>query len=368
MDILLLMSLIEISLIYYYINTIGGEKMKALRKLKAGKGNVAIQEVPEPKIQPNEVLMKVWAAGVCGSDLLIEDDKHFYKAPVTLAHEFSGVAYKIGKDVRKIKEGDHIVGDIETPTGWLGVTRDGAYAPYMSMPEDVCYKLPKDFNLDYGAMTELVTAIIHIMQERTSVKAGDFVVVVGPGPMGLLGVQFAKIRGASKVVLIGLKKDKKRLEVGEKIGADYILYSDEHPEKTVMELTSGKGADFVLEAAGARVGNNIVGAQHAIDCARRAYEGEGGKGELAFISLWGEPISLDFDQVCLGQLNIHGSWSWNGSETWQRSVELITSGVLNLDPLITNKYALEEWETAFKRLRAGEDIKALIYPNGRDWL
>ncbi len=106
--------------------------MKALRKTKKSKGNVSIQEVPEPKINADEALMKVWAAGVCGSDLLIEDDKHFYNAPVTLAHEFSGVASEVGKNVKKIKVGDHIVGDIETSSGWLGVTRDGAYAPYMS--------------------------------------------------------------------------------------------------------------------------------------------------------------------------------------------------------------------------------------------
>jgi threonine dehydrogenase-like Zn-dependent dehydrogenase len=179
-------------------------------------------------------------------------------------------------NVKNIKEGDHIVADIETETGWLGVTRDGAYAPFMSLPERVVYKVHADFNFDYAAMTELVTAIIHIMQERTNVKAGDFVVVVGLGPMGLLGVQFAKIRGASKVALIGLKKDQKRLEIGKQTGADYILYSDENPEKKIMEMTDGMGADYVLEAAGARKRNNIVGAQHAIDCSRRAYEGPGG--------------------------------------------------------------------------------------------
>jgi L-iditol 2-dehydrogenase len=342
--------------------------VKALRKYKKGKGNLSIINVPEPKIKPNEVLMKVWATGICGSDLLIEDDKHFYKTPVTLGHEFSGIAYKVGRDVKNIKEGDRIVGDIETPTGWLGVTRDGGYAPYMAIPEDICYRVPDDFNLDYAAMTELITATVHIMLERATVKAGDFVVIVGPGPMGLIGVQFARLSGASKVVLIGLKKDEKRLQVGREVGADYILYSDENPGKRVMELTGGKGADFVLEAAGARVGDNIIGAQHAIDCARRAYEGEGGKGQVAFISLWGEPISLNFDQVCLGQLNIHGSWSWNGPETWERAVKLITSGVFKLDPLLTGGYELEEWEIAFRKLREGKDIKALIYPNGRDWL
>ena len=312
--------------------------------------------------------MKVWAAGVCGSDLLIQDDKHFYKAPVTLAHEFSGVAYKVGSSVKNISEGDHIVANIETETGWLGVTRDGAYAPFMSLPENVAYKVPKDFNLDHAAMTELIAATIHSMQERTTVKAGDFVVVVGPGPMGLLGVQFAKISGASKVALIGLKKDEERLQVGRKIGADYILYSDENPEKKIMELTNGAGADYVLEAAGPKKGDNIIGAQHAIDCAKRAYEGPGGKGVCAFISLWGEPVNLRFDQVSLGQLDIRGCWSWNGAQTWERAIKLLTQNMFNLDLLITGRFGLSEWEKAFQNLRDGIDIKALIYPNGKGWL
>ena len=337
--------------------------MKALRKLKAGKGNMALVEVPEPEIEPHEVLMKVWAVGVCGSDLLIEDDKHFYKAPVTLGHEFSGIAYKVGKNVKKIKEGDHIVGDIETEKGWLGVTRDGGYAPYMVLPENVIYKISDDVNLDHAAITEPVVATIHAMQERAEVKVGDFVVVVGPGPMGLMGVQFAKLRGASKVALIGLKKDEVRLKVGKEIGADYILYSEEDPAKKVMELTNGKGADFVLECSASQ-----EGVQHAIDCARKAHEGPGGRGVISFISLWGEKITIQADEISLGQLSIHGSWSWNGSETWIRAVDLVSRNALKFEPLITNRYSLEDWEKAFKMLREKKDIKALIYPNGRDWL
>lgn len=342
--------------------------MLAVKKLKEGKKNIKLVEVDMPEISPEEVLMKVWAVGVCGSDLLIEDDKHFYKAPVTIGHEFSGVAWKVGRDVKRIKEGDHIVGDIETSSGWLGVTRDGAYAPFMSIPEDICYKVPKDFNLDHAVLTELIVATIHSMQERSHVKVGDFVVIVGPGPMGLIGVQFAKLSGASKVALIGLKKDRKRLEVGKKTGADHILYSDEHPEEKVMELTGGAGADFVLECAGPKVGNNIVGAQHAIDCAKKANEGPGGKGTIAFISLWGEPVSIELDKISLNQLDIHGSWSWNGSQTWKKAVDLVTTNRFDFDSLITGRYLLEKWEEAFKNIREGKDIKALIYPNGRDWL
>ena len=259
--------------------------MKALRKIKSGVGNVQLVEVDRPKIKEDEVLMKVWAAGICGSDLLIQEDKHFYKAPVTLGHEYSGVVEEMGSKVSKVKKGDKIVSDIETREGWLGVTRDGAYASYMAIPEAQVHVYPEQASLDHACFTEQLVGIIHCMQERNNVRAGDFVVVVGPGPMGLMGVQFAKLRGAKAVALIGLKKDKKRLDIGKRVGADHILYSEEHPEEAVRDLNKGRGADFVLECSASE-----KGFQHAIDCARRAPEGEGGKGVIPSASLWCKEI------------------------------------------------------------------------------
>lgn len=337
--------------------------MKALRKVKPGKGNVEIQGVPVPEIKPDEVLMKVWAGGVCGSDLLIQEDKHFYKAPVTLGHEFSGIVEKIGSEVKKVKVGDKVVGDIETSEGWLGVTRDGAYAPYMAIPEAQVYVIPRDVSLDHATFAEPIVATLHAMQERSNVKAGDFVAVVGPGPMGLLGVQFAKLKGAKALALIGLKGiDEKRLKIGKKVGADYILYSEDNPEEKVMELTNGRGADFVLECSASE-----KGFQHAINCARRAPEGRGGRGVITSISLWGQPITINADPISLFQLTINGSWSWNGKETWERAVDHIVRGVFDLDSLITNRYKLDDWQDAFANLRAKKDVKAFIYPSGTDW-
>lgn len=337
--------------------------MKALRKIETGVGKVKIAEVDIPQIKENEVLMKVWAAGVCGSDLLIEDDKHFYEAPVTLGHEYSGIVEKTGSKVTKVKQGDKIVADIETDEGWLGVTRDGSYAAYMAVPEEQIYTYPPNVSLDHACFTEPVVATIHCMQERNRVKVGDFVVVVGPGPMGLLGVQFAKLTGARAVALIGLRGvDDKRLEIGKKTGADYILYSEDSPEKKIMDLTGGRGADFVLECSASE-----KGVQHAIDCARRSPEGRGGNGSISFISLWGKPIKVEMDAVSLYQLNINGAWSWNGSESWERAVDLISRGIFDLDSLLTNRYELEEWKTAFQNLRSKQDVKAFIHPNGTDW-
>ena len=337
--------------------------MKALRKTAPGVGHVELCEVPEPEIGPDDILMKVYAAGVCGSDLLIQEDRHFYRAPVTLGHEFSGIAYRVGKNVTHIREGDKLVADIECGKGeWLGVTVDGAFAPYMRIPQHVAYRVADHVSLDHACLCEPIVATQHLMQERAQVKVGDDVVIVGPGPMGIMAVQFAKLCGARRVILIGLKSDEKRLQIGRQVGADIILYSEDGPAEAVMEITGGKGAEFVLECSASH-----EGVQHAIDCARKAHEGPGGKGVIVFISLWGRKITVNLDEVSLGQLDIRGSWSWNGRETWEHAVDLLNRGVFNLDPMITNHYALEEWETAFANLRAKQDVKALIHPNGRGW-
>jgi len=336
--------------------------MKALRKLAKGVGHVGLAEVPIPGIEDDEILLKIWANGVCGSDLLIEDDKHFYEAPVTLGHEYSGIVERAGPRVTKVKIGDRVAADIETRTGWLGVTRDGGFAPYMTVPEAQVYVYPEAVSLDHIAWTEPVVATIHSMQERNNVKAGDFVLVVGPGPMGLLGVQFAKLRGARAVAVIGRRSDERRLQIGKQVGADYVFYSEDGPEEAIMDLTGGRGADFVLECSASQ-----AGVQHAINCARRSPEGRGGRGVISFISLWGEPITIDANPISLYQLSIQGSWSWNGAESWERAVDLITRGVFDLDPLVTGRYTLDEWETAFANLRNQQDLKALIHPNGTDW-
>ena len=337
--------------------------MPAVRKVQAGPGNVELCEVPVPDIGPDDVLMKVYAAGICGSDLLIQEDRHFYRAPVTQGHEFSGVAYKVGSNVTRVAEGDKFVADIECGEGdWLGVTVDGAFAPYMRVPEHVIYRIPEHVPIEHAGMAELVVATHHLIQERAQVRVGDDVVIVGPGPMGIVATQYAKICGARRVILVGLKSDEKRLAIGRQVGADVTLYSEDNPGEAVMEITGGKGAEFVLECSA-----SATGVQHAINCARKAYEGPGGKGVVVFISLWGQKITVNLDQVSLGQLDIRGSWSWNGRETWEHAVDLLDRGLFDFAPMITSHYALEDWESAFTNLREKRDLKAMFLPNGAGW-
>ena len=336
--------------------------MKAVRKMREGAGNVELTEVDFPRTKDNEVLMKVWAAGVCGSDLMIQEDRHFYDAPVTLGHEYSGIVEEIGSAVTSVNIGDKIVSDIETSEGWIGVQRDGAYASHMVIPEAQVHVCPEEMSLDDACFAEQLVGSIHCLQERGSLRAGDFIVVVGPGPAGLMNVQFAKFCGATKIALVGLKADKKRLEIGKKVGADYILYADEDPADAVRDLNNGMGADLVLD-----VSASGEGFQHAIDCAMRTPEGLGGRGTVISASLWGHEITLKADPVSLQQLNVIGAWSWNGPDTWKRAVDILSTGRLDLNSLLTNRYNIDEWETAFANLRAKEDVKAFIHPNGTDW-
>lgn len=336
--------------------------MKAVRKMREGVGNVELTDVPVPKIGPADVLMKVWAAGVCGSDLNIERGTHFYKAPVTLGHEYSGIVTEVGSEVTRVKVGDKIVSDIEAPGGWLGVTQDGAFAEYMRIPESVVHVCPPDMPLDAAALVEPVTGgMLHCLQERNSINAGDFVVSIGPGPMGILAVQFAKLRGARAVALVGLKSDEARLSVGKKVGADYIFHYEDDPRERIMELSNG-GADFVVDCAGTQEGTQL-----AIDLARPAWEGPGGRGRIALVAMWGKPITLNMDKCAMGQLSLSGGWSWNGPETWDLAIDILYRGGIDYQSMITSRYRIDQWEEAFQNLRSAKDVKALIHPNGTDW-
>ena len=281
---------------------------------------------------------------------------------VTIGHEYSGVAARVGDEVTKVRVGDKIVSDIETKDGWLGVSVDGGYAEYMRIPESVIHVCPKDMPLDAAALIEVCTGgMLHCQQERNRIYAGDFVVVVGPGTMGAVAVQFAKIRGARKVALVGRKTDTKRLEIGKRLGADYTFFIEDGPLGEIMELSRG-GADFVADCAGTESAT-----QFAIDVAKPADEGPGGRGRIALIAMWGKKITLRLDKVSMGQLDLGGGWSWNGPESWERAMDLLHCGYIDYQTMITNRYRLTEWETAFENLRNGTDVKALIYPNGTDW-
>ena len=247
--------------------------MKAGVKLNEGAGHFAVQELDKPVIGDTDVLVEVKASGVCGSDVLLYE--WLYRGrfpvvpPVVLGHEGAGVIAEVGKSVRGLEIGERVVVEAIIGCGncyycqkghpnlcpqWehLGITRDGTFAEYIKLPMSAVHKLPDSVSFEEGALVEPLGIVVNAF-DRIRVGLGDTIVIVGPGTLGLLATQAARSYGASKVIVLGLGKDRVRLEKARALGADVTVISDQgDPVKKVLDVTDGMGADIVIESGGTK--------------------------------------------------------------------------------------------------------------------
>ena len=339
--------------------------MKALVKWGRGKDNMGIRGVPEPVVGPDELLIEVAAVGICGSDLHIWRDEKEHKEPVILGHEYAGVVVEKGSEVgEEWKIGDRICGDLETKNGRIGTHVNGAYAPLLSIPHRLAHRLPDNLSFDEGALIELVTCMGYSAMYRTRIWPGDFVVITGPGPVGLTMLQMVKLFSPRAVMVTGLKSDTKRLAKAKELGADYTFYSEDDPVKEVMHLTDGKGADVCIDASG--------GEAAIKQCLRMVHIG----GWVTIVGLWGYDFKTNLDMIPYHCLTVRGGWGWAGMEyddqmvrqamgwhSWERSLQIMAMGKVNLLPLVTRKVTMDDWRDAFEALERKEEIKIIMYPN-----
>ena len=339
--------------------------MKAVQKWGEGPENMGLVDAPEPEIGPDDVLLEVGAVGICGSDLHIRKDEHEYRAPVILGHEFSGVIIDKGKNVSDSwKIGDRVVGDLETMTGRIGVHVDGAYAERLAIPERLIHRLPDNLSLEEGALVEQVTCMSHSLMHRSRIFPGDFVVLTGPGPIGLTMLQLVRLYSPRTVVVTGLRDDTIRLEKARELGADYAFFSEDDPVQEVLDLTKGEGADIVIDCSGGDV---------AIGQALRMVKNG---GWVTIIGVWGHELKVNLDNIPYNNITVRGGWGWGGMEyndqavrmdtgwhSWERALTIMSLGKIDMAATITNRIPLDEWENAFVRLEAKKEIKVIIYPN-----
>ncbi|MEM2888967.1 MAG: zinc-binding dehydrogenase [Candidatus Bathyarchaeia archaeon] len=339
--------------------------MKALVKWGLGKDNMGLREVPEPKIGPHDILLEVGAVGICGSDLHIWKDEKPHKEPVILGHEFSGVIIGKGEKVSdRFKIGDRVIGDLETLDGRIGTDINGAFANYLSIPEALVHHLPDNLSFEEGSLIELVTCTSHALMYRTQIKPADFIVITGPGPVGLVMLQMTRLYNPRAIMVTGLKTDVARLKKAQELGADYIYYSEDDPVKEVFRLTEGVGADVVIDCSGGEV---------AITQATRMVRIG---GWVTIMGLWGHEINVNLDKIPYNNLTIRGSWGWAGMESgdaavrmaygwhsWERALKIMAMGKVNLSPIITRRITLDQWKEAFELLEAKKEIKIIVYPN-----
>ncbi len=344
--------------------------MKAVVKTQKGDGYVQLMDVEKPEIKADEVLIRVRAVSICGSDLHIWHDEHPYWPPMTMGHEFSGDIVEIGSQVKGWEVGDRVVSETRTETCGVcrycqtgvpqvcpnkrppGIGINGAMARFVAMPAGLLHRMPDNVPYDAAAVTEPTAVCLHGIIERTGINAGDNVVVLGPGPIGLMSIQLAKLAGASNLIAVGTPRSANlRLKKAKEIGADVIINLGEHdPVEVVSDLTKGYGSDMVIEAAGSSEAIKM-----AFDLVRR-------HGKICALGINGkETTDVPWDKAIFKavQLTFCFSSSW---QSWETVLQLMEKGMLKPEEIITHKLPLEQWREAFEALENREAIKVILEP------
>jgi L-iditol 2-dehydrogenase len=340
--------------------------VKALVKTQRGDGHLELRDVEEPTARPGWVVLEVIGTGICGTDLHILHDEHPYWPPVTLGHEFAGRVAEIGEGVEGWNRGDRVV--CEPHAGACGVCHlcrrglaqlcadkrspgwgiDGALARHVAVPAHLLHRVPHEVS-DLAAAVCEPTAISVSAFERTGIAPGETVVVLGPGPIGLICAMIARSMGAGRVVVVGRSSSRARLEIGERVGLE-VWDSDERDVlEAAREITDGRGVDLVVDTSGA--GPAIA---NGVWMLRR-------RGRLCALGVSGaEAIEFPWDDALFRAIDL--SFSFSSSYTsWDAALSLLKTGAVDVEPLIT-AYALERWQDAFSALERREVVKAVLTP------
>ncbi len=340
--------------------------MKALVKYAKGPWNIRLEDVPEPQTKDGYIIVDVKAAGICASDLLIIHDKgHPYEPPVILGHEFSGV---VAEDKGEWRKGDRVTSQTTFSTcgkcylcrsGYpqhcpekrvIGVKANGAFTEKILVPIDGLHRIPNNLSFEEAAITEIGADVLYALNERAGLQPGQFVVIFGPGAVGLFAVQVAKATGA-EVAVVGTKteRDEYRLNLAERLGADYVLYAEEDPVSEVKKLTNGTGADITFEASGAP------------PAILQALEATRNLGKLIAFGIPKREVTIPWNRMVFKAIEVifHLSSSWT---SWEKILTLMKEGKVKTRPLISKVYRLEEWEKALEEAEHGYGPRVVLKP------
>ncbi|MBT9329702.1 galactitol-1-phosphate 5-dehydrogenase [Acidipila sp. 4G-K13] len=343
--------------------------MKAL--LLSEYKQLEMADLPAPVPGEDEVLIRVAACGICGSDVHGYDGGSGRRIPpVVMGHEASGVIAATGSNAGKFQPGDRVTFDSTVYCGHcdycrsgdinlcesrevIGVScadfrRAGAFAEYVVVPERIVYRLPDGMSFAEAAMLEAVSVALHALRV-SDVKGGETALVIGAGMIGLLTLQAARAAGCSQVLVADV--DASRLKMAEAAGADTtLLASGTDLPAEILKRTAGRGVDLVLEAVGRD--ETVAG---AIDCVRRG-------GTVTLIGNITPEVRLPLQKVVSRQIRLQGSAASAGE--YPQAIELVSTGKIKVQPLITAVAPLEEGPLWFSRLYSHEPnlMKVVLSP------
>jgi threonine 3-dehydrogenase len=342
--------------------------MPAVVKPRAGPG-LELQERPVPRPDRHEVLLRVRAASICGTDLhILRWDpwaQHRIHPPLVVGHEVCGEVIEVGRDVTEVSPGvlvsveSHIVcglcdmcrtgrGHLCRSTRILGVDRDGCFAGYVTVPALNAWPDPPGMPVEIAALQENFGNAVHTVL-RADLRAKK-VLVTGCGPVGLMAIAVAKAVGARAVYATDVSPY--RLALARVMGASHVLNpADADVVGDVQELTEGEGVDVLLEMSG------------AASALRDGFQVLKPGGEAALLGLPGRPVEFDFDnQVIFKGVTVHGIVGRRLWETWYQARGLLRSGAVDLSPLVTHRFPLERFEEAFALMTSGQCGKVVLLP------
>ncbi len=329
----------------------------ALGKLAAGPGNLGLrhQEVRSP--DEGEALVEVIATGICGTDLHIEDDEFPSNPPVTMGHEVTGEVVAVGSPGDDGLVGRRVASETYFHTCGvcqhcladhpnlcaerqsIGSAVDGGFARFLTVPARNLHLLPDSVADHAGALAEPLACVCQSLFDPDVVAERDRVLVIGPGTMGLLTAQAATAAGGD-VVVVGLERDRDRLEVAASLGI---------AASVVDELPGDETFDVVLECSGAE-----AGAALGLGLAAK-------RGRYVQIGIFGKPVTLPFDEVLYKELTLT-SGNASTPTSWSKAISLLREELVALDPLVTDVVPLSEWERAFQATRRGDGVKIVLDP------
>jgi L-iditol 2-dehydrogenase len=329
-------------------------------------------DLPVPLPAAGELLVRVAACGICGSDVHGYDGSSGRRIPpIVMGHEAAGVVAAVGDGVTEFREGDRVTFDSTVYCGVcafclrgqmnlcnnrqvLGVScgdyrRAGAFAEYVTVPQQIAYRLPDSLSFSEAAMLEAVSVALHAVK-LSEIRGGETALVIGAGMIGLLTMQAARIAGCSRVIIADV--DETRLSLARQVGAtETLLSKGVDLVAEIMRLTDGSGVDLVLEA----VGRNATIAA-AIDSVRKG-------GTVTLIGNITPEVTLPLQKVVSRQIRLQGSCASSGE--YPEAIDLVASGRMQVGPLITAVVPLSDGPGWFARLHAGEPnlMKIVLTPN-----
>jgi L-iditol 2-dehydrogenase len=318
------------------------------------KPGIEVKDIPIPRIKKDEVLIKVKAAAICGSDLGIYDYTPAYfnmKLPVVMGHEFSGEIVETGLHVKGYNVGDRVLSqsvkecrdcdyckqnnsNLCTFSTLFGIHTNGGMAEYISVPYTLLHKIPESMSYEEAALVEPLSNAVHFVYDITPTNIGDLVIVQGCGPIGLFSAQLFRLRGA-EVIVTGISIDTARFNIARKLGFPVINVEEENIVEKVMQHTKGRGAEVAFLAVG-----SPSALKDAVQLVKKS-------GQVTIVGIFENNVSLPITSIVRRETVLKGAYDAIPSN-FPISIELIMQKKVNLKEILTHRLSLDEAEKGFK--------------------